>query len=287
MNELILKGFACVIVIILLFYGIKLLIKDLQSHAHANRILYVTILVIMFALCTTYCIAIFCKHIKPFDVIEQVGSVDAWIGFAGSSLGGFITMLALYFTLKDSDEKMKKQINSNDMPYVKVFCFENPEQTEHFDYAFSFMQNEDDYDIDNLTEVKFRMGFNNIGKGPAINIKLKECSYKGEAKPVDINLRGNIAIGAGEKTEGILSICITFDEHNVNLLKNDAFPVDGAEINENMLKFKIQYFDIHGNEFIQDLTGRITFLTNYEGKIGSCTLMDFLHHDIEQILTNK
>lgn len=222
------------------------------------------------------------------DYYSKVSN-DGWASFLGSYLGGILggvaTFGTLYFTIKDSNEKMRRQINSNDRPYVKVMCFDNPEQTEHFDYTFSFMENE--YEIDKLTEVKFLMGFYNIGKGPAIDVKILECSYKDKNESVDINLRGNIAIGIGEKTKEKLSICISFDDHYLNMLKDDVFLVDGASINENSLKFKMQYYDINGNKFVQNMTARLVILTGYQEKIVSCTLSDFLYHNIEVALADK
>lgn len=59
----------------------------------------VTITVILFSAGGTYIIAL---AFKNADNIEQVGSADAWIEFAGAGMSGVITMLALYFTLKSS-----------------------------------------------------------------------------------------------------------------------------------------------------------------------------------------
>ena len=212
-------------------------------------------------------------------------SNDGWAAFLGSYLGGLLggaaTLGTLYFTIKDSNQKMRKQINSNDRPYIKVLCFENTEQREHFDYVFSFMK--DNCDIKNLLSVNLMIGLHNIGKGPAIDIKAIECSYYDKNEQIEMNLRGNIAISAGEKTRGILSLCIEFDEYYLELLKDNAFGIDGAKVNDNSLNFKIQYYDINKNKYIQNMIGRLVFLTDYSGKIVSCTLSDFIYYTIQEI----
>lgn len=242
-----------------------------------NRKMYTGIIIVF--------LVVFAVVIVPLVINETIFSNnyysnvsnDGWASFLGSYLGGILggvaTLGVLYFTIKDSNKRMRRQLNSNDRPYVKAMCFENSEQQEHFDYAFSF-QKKEEY-MGSLTEVKFKIGFHNIGKGPAIDIKILECSYKDKNEPININLRGSISIGNGQKSAEKLSICISFDDYCLNMLMDDVFAVDGAYINEKSLKFRMQYCDIHGNIFVQNMTARLVILTNYKSEIVGCTLSDF------------
>ncbi len=115
-----------VITIAILIYAIVLLIKQFQSDLKAGKLAVTTATVIFFSVVATYLIGLFFKNI---DVIEQVGSVDAWIGFAGAGMSGVITMLALYFTLEHSikaNQLSEKLIDMEETRYkleMRPFAF--------------------------------------------------------------------------------------------------------------------------------------------------------------------
>lgn len=106
---------AFVITITLLAYAVYLLVKDFRANLKSNKLLATTIFVVLFSVVGTYIVALFFKR---FEIIEQVGSVDAWIGFAGAGMGGFITMLALYYTLKQNQEMNQVNRITSLKPYV-------------------------------------------------------------------------------------------------------------------------------------------------------------------------
>ena len=106
---------AFVITITLLAYAVYLLVKDFRANLKSNKLLATTIFVVLFSVVGTYIVALFFKR---FEIIEQVGSVDAWIGFAGAGMGGFITMLALYYTLKQNQEMSTSNRITMLKPYV-------------------------------------------------------------------------------------------------------------------------------------------------------------------------
>lgn len=115
MKSVFLLILACIFVVIVLIYAIYLLITDFNANLKSNRLLSTTILVVLFSALGTYLTALLFKR---FDIIEQVGSADAWIGFAGAGMGGLITMLALYFTLKQNQEMNQNSQISSLKPYV-------------------------------------------------------------------------------------------------------------------------------------------------------------------------
>ena len=106
---------AFVITITLLAYAVYLLVKDFRANLKSNKLLATTIFVVLFSVVGTYIVALFFKR---FEIIEQVGSIDAWIGFAGAGMGGFITMLALYYTLKQNQEMNQANRITSLKPYV-------------------------------------------------------------------------------------------------------------------------------------------------------------------------
>lgn len=109
---LVMIGIAFFIIIYLLP---KILSKYFKEKVSDNQIITITIVISFIFLVMTYLIALFFKN---SNIIERVGSADAWIGFAGSIMGGFITMLALYFTLKENKKNHKRNHILSLKPYL-------------------------------------------------------------------------------------------------------------------------------------------------------------------------
>lgn len=146
---------ACIFVVIVLIYAIYLLIKDFNANLKSNRLLSTTIFVVLFSVLGTYLTALLFKR---FDIIEQVGSADAWIGFAGAGMGGLITMLALYFTLKQNQEMNQNSQISSLKPYVSC-NITNLDSNERKILIKNYIENYD------FIECKMRNISNNIANG--------------------------------------------------------------------------------------------------------------------------
>ena len=149
-----------VITIIILTYAISLLSKEFKANLKANKILSTTVFVVLFSAIVTYIIALIFKR---YNIIEQVGSVDAWISFAGAGMGGFITMLALYFTLKQNLEMNQANKITSLKPYVSCSI------TNLDDEETKILLN--DY-IDNYDFIKCKM--KNISGNIANGIKIAD-----------------------------------------------------------------------------------------------------------------
>ena len=106
-------------VIALLIYAIVLLIKQFKSDLKAGKLAATTACIILFSLVGTYLISLFFKNVP---IVEQVGSADAWIGFAGAGMSGIIAMLVLYFTLKPSIKanQLSEKIIETDLERYKL-----------------------------------------------------------------------------------------------------------------------------------------------------------------------
>lgn len=106
------------ILVIFICLAINLMIKDFMENLKSKRLFLTTLFIIMASLMSTYVVA---WIMKTYGIVPQVGSADAWIGFAGSAMGGFITMLALYFTLAQNQEMARKQHAASLKPYVSCY----------------------------------------------------------------------------------------------------------------------------------------------------------------------
>lgn len=145
-----------------LMAAIVLLSKEFALYIKRKNILMATIFIIYFSLVGTYLIALFFKNVDN-SFVKQVGSADAWIGFAGSALGGLITMLALYFTLKHTEEQNYKAHINSIRPYVSC-NITNLDDEQHKLKLKKYINN---YDF-----IKFKM--TNISSNIANGIKIKD-----------------------------------------------------------------------------------------------------------------
>ena len=118
MREMIIVTLLVIICLFLGIFAIRLMIKEFMDDLKSNRVFPTALSIIMWSLGVTYVLAWIFKNC---DIVEQVGSVDAWIGFAGSAMGGLITMLALYFTLMQNQEMAQKQHATLLKPYVSCY----------------------------------------------------------------------------------------------------------------------------------------------------------------------
>lgn len=129
-----------VVVVITLFASVVyLLAKKLRSILKSNRLLVTTVLVVIVSVVGTYLVALFFKR---YEIIEQVGSADAWIGFAGTGMGGFITMLALYYTLKQNQELDQNNRSIILKPYVSCSIM-NLDEEKHKILLYDYIENYD------------------------------------------------------------------------------------------------------------------------------------------------
>ncbi len=89
----------------------------MKKSFYTIGLLAALISIIIFSPVLTYLIAAF---FKTHDIIPAVGSVDSWINFSGAIIGGSITMIALFFTIKYEQDAVKEQNYLAMKPYI--FC---------------------------------------------------------------------------------------------------------------------------------------------------------------------
>ena len=81
-----------------------------------ERIWRVTLVIVIAFTVITYSATAFAKYIVLVEF--YIGSIDAWIGFAGSILGGTITMLALIFTINHEISIRREEKRVHLLPYI-------------------------------------------------------------------------------------------------------------------------------------------------------------------------
>ena len=89
----------------------------------------------------------------PNPIFENVGSKDSWINFFGAITGGFLTLYGVWWTIKDQDEKRKKDLAIQYKPILELG-------------NISIHQEEDG-------PVAIELEIKNVGRGEANSIALR------------------------------------------------------------------------------------------------------------------
>lgn len=100
---------------------LQVLVFDLRvtvGPSIIDRVLSLSLIVIVASPIIVYLFLILASNLSLFYV--RIGGEDAWIGFAGSIIGGSLTMLALVFTLKQQDDIRKSDKTLSIMPILSI-----------------------------------------------------------------------------------------------------------------------------------------------------------------------
>jgi hypothetical protein len=118
MKDILILSALCAIVFSLMIGGVGLVLKDFKEQLNSMKVLRVTAFVVISSPIITYAILDISRILKKYQLVEAIGSADAWIGFAGSIIGGSITMLALYLTFIHEREVGRQQYIESIKPYI-------------------------------------------------------------------------------------------------------------------------------------------------------------------------
>ena len=77
----------------LMVLGAKIFIKDFIEQLDSLKVLRVTTFLVIASPILTYGMLSISRGLRDSGIVEAIGSADAWIGFAGSIIGGAMTML--------------------------------------------------------------------------------------------------------------------------------------------------------------------------------------------------
>ena len=79
-----------------------------QLISFTSKTILIALAILIFSPLLTYLIILFIQN-TPIKNLPHIGSVDTWISFAGSIIGGSITMVALALTINYESEARKKE----------------------------------------------------------------------------------------------------------------------------------------------------------------------------------
>lgn len=115
------------VLIYLVFLWLTIYFLSKRNGEILDRISNFTLLILAISPVLVYLIVLVIDIVVlRFPTLFYVeGSKNAWIGFAGSIIGGAMTMFALVFTIQHNEKQHKKEFNLRIMPYIEAVKNEN------------------------------------------------------------------------------------------------------------------------------------------------------------------
>lgn len=176
-----------------------------------KKVLITTVLLLFLSAPTVYGILLFVDKIILCNYTNIIveGSKDAWIGFAGSIIGGLITMLALYFTISNENEKRESEKSKIIRPFIICKPQFNMEFVESIDKNQNFCH----YPIALVVE--------NISNNVVKDLKLEsEMVYRFNTETKEYDLDNQQLVETDKTNYGIFTVLLD----NIEMIKpNSSF----------------------------------------------------------------
>lgn len=177
-----------------------------------------------------------------------------WVGFWGSYLGGFFTLIGVALTIRhskcDADEKQRLSI----MPYLSI----NKEETNNNEiigltYCLSEMQKENKYIY--FDELKLDGNGVNVGMGPLVNCAIKDIKIENRVIDHHTN-EASVVIHNGKFHFNleILSISLEKKDMTETFLKNYSSCWNSERMSTPpyiTIQFYFYYEDVMGRQYRQ------------------------------------
>ena len=101
-----------------LFNIYKLFFTEEYKYNISESIILVIFLSPFVSFLLTYIFVYFGRIISSVQQLK-IGTSDSWISFFGSITGGLVTMIALYLTIRNEDEKKQKEMNERERKEIE------------------------------------------------------------------------------------------------------------------------------------------------------------------------
>ena len=153
-------GIITTVICIMFFYWMWSLFEE---KGLSQKIIQTSILLITIGTLFTYSLAFVLDNLSENSAVWAVGSVSDWIPFFGSIIGGFTTMLAVYYTIQHNEKIGRQEFNRQIMPYIEITDL-------------------DGFSVTNQVPI---VKVTNISEYPLINLEITSTSYlNGKEHPI-------------------------------------------------------------------------------------------------------
>lgn len=214
-----------------------------------KNIISTTILILIISAPVTYAISYYIKTfvVPKYPDIVLIGDESAWIGFAGSIVGGILTMLAVYFTIQNEnnlrrDERKQREyeLSMQSIPLLKL------EPSSHITDWKMHLVTSTEYEKRLLESHEFQLPItiNNTSNYIARNIKFSEANlYKGTGYISDF-YRDDVEY-IGDVTQAMNKIIDTRKTIPGNFSISGFVKIEGDFQNGEyaIIRSKIEYYD--------------------------------------------
>lgn len=156
-----------IITSILYMYFLIKLIFGIKEVDYLDRVFKFTIIVVVNSPLLVYSIVLFIRTIP--DLFIKVSDSNTWIGFAGSIIGGSLTLFAVIFAFILDKDNRDLELDRTQTPKIKINpLFSKSKNDESMNFIIE--------DIEN-NEIIFNMFLEviNISNYPAQNISINKC----------------------------------------------------------------------------------------------------------------
>lgn len=221
-----------IIIILTYIYSLTIAIYREQEDSFYDRIVKFTVFVLINSPLIVYTIVLFFNTFP--NTLIKIGSASTWIGFAGSIIGGSMTMFAIIFSMQYQN---KTEANKS-VPFITVDQIGIGNDDEG---TFSVTLDEDNNDI-LIGPIIALFKFKNISNFIARNIKLtKIVTYNYESYRNTNEKITELNQEYSSKNDLNLEFFYPDSEHDFSFLLVHKNPNDSYKF---VLEFQIQFFDI-------------------------------------------
>ena len=220
---------------------------------------YIIPIVIVLLLVVSVIAPIVARYSGFFDKGRPLQGSDL-LGFYGAVIGGVVTVLGVYWTLKHESEKSKEERRENSLPILRFNFISNPgtpdEDSEYDIHLNKDLKQNDKYEIVDKNVI-YNMEIRNIGLQPAILSSISLLSDDCWALPADdpkLDLSNVLILNDSKNPECKINLIILlsfqeYDNYNPQQIpeekdhRRDYLLVVFEDLYSNKYKYKIPIVD--------------------------------------------
>ena len=202
-----------------------------------------------------------------------------------SCLGAVISGVITLYSIKTSSDNLNKQIELSDKPFIKLVHLEteNTSNKVLLEGQFDQMANifDEHFDRSDVRVIPDIIQFHNIGKGPALDVKIVGVEYYSTKYELNRIIPDDVSVGVNEYTEDI-SFGYIFDSENYKRILEAAEPIEGAVLNDCSLALCYEYSDINGNQYSQTVYVRVVVHTDSSKEIVESNIIGYSYRPLRK-----
>ena len=275
MEGIIVQCMLCIGLLALIILGIKIFVKDFIEQLDSLKVLSVTSILVIASPILTYGILSISRELRDDGIVEAIGSADAWIGFAGSIIGGAMTMLALYLTFRHEREVGRQQYIESMKPYIscRITSYDEDARTinigncvDEYDYIQCNMKNISS----NIANINYYDQYASVEVEQGVYEKRENLAQYG-ISIYAIKLIDGFFLGPNDEYKWNVNFCIELDNEKNYKFEDSAFAFRYSMIFEvtDALKANTYFFEFNFDININiDTSGKpVLFLYNQNNAI--------------------